>query len=236
MCGCTACSASAPCSRPSRCCGSAGSGAASRFYDAQCDDARLVLATARSAMHHGALVANYTAVLSLERTAGRVVGVQVEDRLTGARGTIRANVVVNATGPWADRIRTMEDSGAARLLQPTKGVHILVDRSRLDHRDGDHLPEPDRWPGALHPPLARPLLHRHHRYRHRRVAGPAPGDARRDGLSPALGQRPLPQREARPRGRPRRVGRPAPLLAEQRGHERETGARASTRSCRARVG
>jgi glycerol-3-phosphate dehydrogenase len=107
-----------------------------RFYDAQCDDARLVLATARSAMQHGALVANYTAVLSLERTAGRVVGAQVEDRLAGTRATIRASVVVNATGPWADRIRAMEDTGAARLLQPTKGVHIMVDRTRLDHRDG----------------------------------------------------------------------------------------------------
>ncbi len=107
-----------------------------RFYDAQCDDARLVLATARSAIHHGALVANYAAVASLERTAGRVVGAQIEDRLTGGRATIRASVVVNATGPWADRLRTMEDAGASRLLQPTKGVHILVDRNRLDHRDG----------------------------------------------------------------------------------------------------
>jgi glycerol-3-phosphate dehydrogenase len=106
-----------------------------RFYDAQCDDARLTLATARSAMHHGALVANYTAVRALERTAGRVVGAQVEDRLTGARGVVRASVVVNATGPWADRVRLLEDSGAPPLLQPTKGVHIVVDRHRLDHRD-----------------------------------------------------------------------------------------------------
>lgn len=106
-----------------------------RFYDAQCDDARLVLATVRSAITHGALVANYTAVLTLERTAGRVVGAQVEDRLTGERATIRANVVVNATGPWADRVRRLEDAGAAPLLQPTKGIHVVVDRSRLDHRD-----------------------------------------------------------------------------------------------------
>ena len=108
-----------------------------RFYDAQCDDARLVLATARSAMHHGALVANYTAVLSLERTAGRVVGAQVEDRLTGRarhdQGQRRGerHRAVGRPDP-----RRMEDAGAARLLQPTKGVHILVDRSRLDHRDG----------------------------------------------------------------------------------------------------
>jgi glycerol-3-phosphate dehydrogenase len=106
-----------------------------RFYDAQCDDARLVLATARSAIHHGALVANYVTVRGLERTAGRVVGAQLEDRLTGGRGVVRASVVVNATGPWADRVRVMEDSGAAPLLQPTKGVHVVVDRKRIDHRE-----------------------------------------------------------------------------------------------------
>jgi glycerol-3-phosphate dehydrogenase len=107
-----------------------------RFYDAQCDDARLVLATARSAIHHGALVANYTGVVALERTAGRVVGAQVEDRLTGERAAIRASVVVNATGPWADRLRVLEDAGAVPLLRPTKGVHVVVDRSRIDHRGG----------------------------------------------------------------------------------------------------
>ena len=99
-----------------------------RFYDAQCDDARLVLATARSAIHHGALVANYVAVRALERTAGRVVGAQVEDRLTGETAVIRASVVVNATGPWVDRVRLLEDAGAAPLLQTTKGIHIVVDR------------------------------------------------------------------------------------------------------------
>jgi glycerol-3-phosphate dehydrogenase len=107
-----------------------------RFYDAQCDDVRLVLATARSAMGHGALVANYMAVRSLERTAGRVTGAEIEDRLTRRRATVRASVVVNATGPWADRLRTMEDTGAAPLLRPTKGIHIVVERSRLDHREG----------------------------------------------------------------------------------------------------
>ena len=106
-----------------------------RYYDAQCDDARLVIATARSAAHHGALVANYMAVTGLDRTAGRVVGAQLEDRLTGERGVVRASVVINATGPWADRMRRLEDAGAEPLLLPTKGVHVLVDRSRLDNRE-----------------------------------------------------------------------------------------------------
>ena len=106
-----------------------------RYYDAQCDDARLVVATARSAIYQGALVANYVGVVGLQRTAGRVIGAQLEDRLTGERGVVRASVVVNATGPWADRVRRLEDAGAAPLLQPTKGIHVVVDRARLDHRD-----------------------------------------------------------------------------------------------------
>ena len=141
-----------------------------RFYDAQCDDARLTLATIRSAVHHGALVANYIAVRALERTAGRVVGAQLEDRLSGARGVLRASVVVNATGPWADQVRLLEDSGATPLLQPTKGVHIVVDRSRVDHREAHRVHQPDRRPRAVHPPLERSLVHRDHGYRHDRVA------------------------------------------------------------------
>jgi glycerol-3-phosphate dehydrogenase len=43
-------------------------------------------------------------------------------------------VVVNASGPWADQVRRLEDAGAAPLLQTTKGVHLVVDRSRIDHR------------------------------------------------------------------------------------------------------
>jgi glycerol-3-phosphate dehydrogenase len=105
-----------------------------RYYDAQCDDARLVLATARSAMAHGARVATYTAVRSLTLRDGRVDGVEVEDVQTGRRGHIAATVVVNATGPWVDRLRRLEDPAAAPLLRPTKGVHLVVPRERLGHR------------------------------------------------------------------------------------------------------
>ena len=72
--------------------------------------------------------------LRLERTAGRVVGAQLEDRLTGERGVVRASVVVNATGPWAAGAPA-GGCGRGPLLQPTKGVHVVVDRSRLDNRE-----------------------------------------------------------------------------------------------------
>ncbi len=106
-----------------------------RYFDAQCDDARLVLATARSAALHGAVIATYTAVEDLEWAADRVIGLRVVDRLSGARGTLRAAAVVNATGPWVDRLRQLEQPGCDPLLRPTKGVHVVVPRDRLGHRE-----------------------------------------------------------------------------------------------------
>ena len=113
-----------------------------RYYDAQCDDARLVVATARGAIAAGALVANYTRVERLEVVDARVRGVRVEDRLTGEKGLIRAMTVVNATGPWCDRIRRMEYPHALPLLRPTKGAHVVIRRSRLGHNEAITITSP----------------------------------------------------------------------------------------------
>lgn len=112
-----------------------------RYYDAQCDDARLVVATARSAMLHGADVATYTRVIGLERSGGQVRGVVVEDALM-RHGQVRAAVVVNATGPWTDQLRRLEDPAARPLLRPTRGVHVMVRRARLGHTAAITLTSP----------------------------------------------------------------------------------------------
>ncbi len=113
-----------------------------RYYDAQCDDARLVLATARAAIRHGALVANYVAVDDLIRPDGRIQGARVRDTLDGSTATVHAQVVVNATGPWCDRVRRLEDPTAPPLLRPTKGVHVMVRRERLGNAAAVTLTSP----------------------------------------------------------------------------------------------
>ncbi len=102
-----------------------------RYWDAQCDDARLVIANARSAQAHGALVANYMEATALELSGGAARGAKLRDVLSGETGLLRATVVVNATGPWSDRIRRLEDPSAPPLLRLTKGAHIIVPRRRL---------------------------------------------------------------------------------------------------------
>ncbi len=105
----------------------------SLYWDAQCDDARLALATIRSAARHGAIVANHMCVTALEIESGRVAGATLEDQLTGAQGTVHARVVVNATGPWTDVIRRLEDLEARPILRPSRGAHVMVPRSRIGH-------------------------------------------------------------------------------------------------------
>ncbi len=110
-----------------------------RYFDAQCDDARLVLANARSAHYHGALVANYVEATEFLTAGGRICGVRAVDRMTGREFTIRALVVVNATGPWSDRLRP---ASGERLLRPTKGAHVVVRRDRLGNREAVVITSP----------------------------------------------------------------------------------------------
>ena len=106
---------------------------AALYWDAQTDDARLVLATMRSAARAGALVANYAEVTSLLKPDGRVRGAVVRDVLSGETRTVRALVVVNAGGPWVDALRRMDDPAAPPLLRLTKGAHVAVPRRRIGH-------------------------------------------------------------------------------------------------------
>lgn len=104
------------------------------YGDAQCDDARLVIATARSAVDYGATILTHTRVTGLTRDGSRVSGAALEDRLTGARRELRAAVLVNATGPWTDQLRQMEDPSALPMLRLTRGTHVVVPRERVGHR------------------------------------------------------------------------------------------------------
>ncbi len=75
------------------------------FYDAQMySPERLGLAFALSAAKEGAALANYVAAKEFIRDGDSVTGVVAEDRLTGDRLKIRAKTVVNAAGPWAERL------------------------------------------------------------------------------------------------------------------------------------
>jgi glycerol-3-phosphate dehydrogenase len=116
----------------------AGLRGAVRYFDALTNDARLVIDTLRSAARHGATVANYVRFLEAEREGGGW-RCRLEDGLTGESLSLRTRAVVNATGPWAEGL-----PHSAVKLRLSKGIHLVIDRSRLPVRDAAVLAEGKR--------------------------------------------------------------------------------------------
>eukprot|EP00117_Sycon_ciliatum_P038054 scpid85060/ scgid28348/ Glycerol-3-phosphate dehydrogenase, mitochondrial len=101
------------------------------YYDGLHNDSRMCLAIALSAACEGATVSNYMEVKSLikERDADgqeTVRGANLVDKMTGEEFAVRAKCVVNATGPFTDAVRRMDDQERAPICQPSAGVHIIL--------------------------------------------------------------------------------------------------------------
>jgi glycerol-3-phosphate dehydrogenase len=103
-----------------------GLGGGASYFDAQMDDARLCIEVLQTAARYGATLANYVEAIAFERTDGVLRGVQAVDHLGGAELSIRARQVLNATGPWVDDVCRLAGEERGPLLQPTKGVHVIV--------------------------------------------------------------------------------------------------------------
>jgi glycerol-3-phosphate dehydrogenase len=111
------------------------------YYDAQTDDARLTLAIARTAADYGAAVANYTTLVGLDKgTDGRVQAARVV--ADGQTITVRASVIVNATGVWSDDIRALDEGTHPASIRPAKGVHITVPWSLVQNKIAVVIPVP----------------------------------------------------------------------------------------------
>jgi len=102
------------------------------YGDCATDDARLVLAVVQAARRFGAQAITYAEVTRLDKdAAGRVCGALVHDQLSGTDIAVQARHVVNATGVWVDRLQGLEEPGRPAVVQPSKGVHVVVPRERL---------------------------------------------------------------------------------------------------------
>nr|WP_295923590.1 FAD-dependent oxidoreductase [uncultured Dyadobacter sp.] len=103
------------------------------YYDGQLDDARYCLALAQSASESGATVANYVEVKGFGKdNAGKLNVVHATDALTGNTMAIRAKLVINCTGPFADHVRLMANPGLSERIRPSKGVHLVLPYNTLN--------------------------------------------------------------------------------------------------------
>lgn len=104
-----------------------------RFFDAQTDDARLVLRVIREGVRSGGLALNYTRVTRLLKLKdGQVCGIVVEDCAPEGQGRtteVRGKLVINATGAWSDDLRLQV--GGHRRLRKLRGSHLILPSTRL---------------------------------------------------------------------------------------------------------
>lgn len=117
-----------------------------QYVDALTDDARLVFRLIQEAKSHGGVALNYVKVASVIRDGDRVTGVVAQPEEAGEPITLKARLVVNATGAWADKL------DAQVIMRPLRGSHILVPNWRLPVASVVTLLHPkDRRPVMIYP-------------------------------------------------------------------------------------
>ena len=102
------------------------------YYDGQFDDARLLIGMVRTAAEQGATLLNYFRVKALTKGGGGFLdGAVCEDVETGREYPVSAKVILNATGPFSDGVRKLDNPQATPMVAPSQGIHLVLDGSFL---------------------------------------------------------------------------------------------------------
>ena len=103
-----------------------------RYYDAQVDDARFSVMLARTAIDYGAVCASAIDVVGFLHSEDRIAGVRVRDLEASDEFEVRARVVINATGVWTTELERLAGVQNPLMVRPSKGVHIVVPKARIE--------------------------------------------------------------------------------------------------------
>jgi glycerol-3-phosphate dehydrogenase len=113
------------------------------YHDGQFDDARLAISIAQTAARQGAVLLNYFPVTALLKMNNKVVGVCVKDAMTGKEYEIKSKVVINATGVFTDAIMKMDDPLHEPIINPSQGIHLVVEAAFLPGDTAIMIPRTD---------------------------------------------------------------------------------------------
>lgn len=113
------------------------------YHDGQFDDSRLAINLAQTLADLGGTPVNYVKVTGLIKSAGTVRGVRALDVERGREFQIDARVVVNATGVFVDHVLQMDEPSAAKIIQPSQGVHLVIPKVFLPGDSAIMVPHTD---------------------------------------------------------------------------------------------
>lgn len=111
------------------------------YYDGQFNDARMNVTLILSAVREGAVALNYVRAEHFIKKDNKIVGVHVKDSVSGESWPVFATVVINATGPYADELRRLDNENAAPIMVASQGTHILLPKEYSPPKSGMVIPE-----------------------------------------------------------------------------------------------
>ncbi|MGE7863130.1 aerobic glycerol-3-phosphate dehydrogenase [Bacillus mobilis] len=114
------------------------------YVEYRTDDARLTIEVMKEAIERGAKAVNYAKVDSFLYKDGKVCGVRVIDLLDGEVYEVYGKKIVNAAGPWVDTLREKDNSKKGKVLQLSKGVHLVIDQKRFPLGQAIYFDTPDK--------------------------------------------------------------------------------------------
>lgn len=114
------------------------------YHDGQFDDSRLAVNLAQSCTENGGCPVNWMQVVAiLHSPEGNAAGVKVKDLVSGKEYEVKAKAVINATGIFVDSIMEMDVPTHEHMVQPSQGVHLVLDRSFLQSDYAIMIPKTD---------------------------------------------------------------------------------------------
>lgn len=113
------------------------------YAEYRTDDARLTLELIKTSLNYDAKPINYLEVLEFLYEDNRVAGATVKDVLTNTVFNIKSKYIINATGPWVDRLRLKNQINTSKKLRLSKGVHLVVDYDKLPVKQSVYFDIPD---------------------------------------------------------------------------------------------
>jgi glycerol-3-phosphate dehydrogenase len=120
-----------------------GLNGAGYYAEYRTDDARLTIEILKTALEYNAKTLNYVEATEFIYKNNRLVGARVKDSISNNSFDIKAKYIVNATGPWVDDLRQVNNSKIGKRLHLTKGVHLVVSHKKLPVKQSIYFDVPD---------------------------------------------------------------------------------------------
>ena len=111
------------------------------YHDGQFDDSRMAITLALSADSKKTTLLNYCNVEGLIKKDGEIIGLNFTDLINSKKYQIKSKVVINATGVFAEEIIRMDQPKIEKMIQPSQGVHIVLERRFLKSKHAILIPQ-----------------------------------------------------------------------------------------------